>query len=184
MSRGLHADTIAELQNNAFNMCNIVEFQFDTAQYLTDYSHDITHDGQVYDSSSSLLAIASPKESHDLRVNSINLELSGVNQTFISLFLTGNWINRKVIIRQAVIGSDGQIIGDPFVVFDGQMTQFEVDEDNKSSRVIVSIASHWADFEKTNGRFTNDNSQQFIFPGDRGMEYAANSIRDIKWGRK
>ena len=183
MSRGLNPDTILELQKNAFNICHIVEFQFDTPQYLTDYGHDITHNSQVYDSSSALLSIASPKESHDLRVNSINLELSGVNQTFISLFLTSNWINKKVIISKAAI-NNGQIVGDPFVVFDGQMTQFEIDEDKKSSRVIVSIASHWADFEKTNGRFTNDNSQQYIFPGDKGMEYAANSIRDIKWGRK
>lgn len=184
MSRGLNQDTILELQKNAFNICHIVEFQFETPQYITDYSHDITHNAQTYDSSSALLAIASPKESHDLRVNSINMELTGVNQTFISLFLTTNWINRKVVISKAVVGIDGQIIGEPFVVFDGQMTQFEIDEDDKSSRVIVSIASHWADFEKTNGRFTNDNSQQFIFPGDKGMEYAANSIRDIKWGRK
>lgn len=183
MSRGLHSNTISELQKDAFNICHLVEFQFSTPQYLTDYSHDITHSSQVYDSSSALLDIASPKESHDLRVNSINLELSGVNQTFISLFLTTNWINRKVKISRALI-NDGAIVGEPFIVFDGQMTQFEIDEDKNSSTIIVSIASHWADFEKTNGRLTNDNSQQFHFSGDKGMEYAANSIRDIKWGRK
>lgn len=165
-------------------MGHLVEMQFSTTQYFTDYAHDLIYDGQTFDASSALLDIAAPKESHDLRVNSLNLELSGVNQTFISLFLTSDWINRSVIIKKALIGLDGQVIGEPFVIFNGQMTQFEINEDDKSSKVIVSIASHWADFEKTNGRFTNDNSQQFVFPGDRGLEYSANSIRDIKWGKK
>jgi hypothetical protein len=184
MARGLHPDVVTELQKNSFKIASLVEMQFQTPQYLTDYAHNLSYDGQTYDNNSSLLTIAAPRESHDLRVNSLNMKLSGVNQTFISIFLTSDWINRKVIIRQALIDDDGDIIGEPFVVFDGQMTQFEVSETNKTSNVTVSIASHWADFEKTNGRFTNNNSQQFSFPGDRGMEYAANSIRDIKWGKK
>ena len=45
------------------------------------------------------------------------------------------------------------------------------------------MASHWADFEKKAGRFSNNNSQQYFFSGDVGFEYAANTVKDLKWGR-
>jgi len=45
------------------------------------------------------------------------------------------------------------------------------------------LASHWADFEKKSGRVTNSNSQSLHFAGDKGFDFAANIVKDIKWGR-
>ena len=39
-------------------------------------------------------------------------------------------------------------------------------------------------FEKINGRTTADTSQQRHFVGDKGFEFSALTIRDIKWGRE
>jgi len=83
-----------------------------------------------------------------------------------------------------VLDSNGAITGAPLVVFNGQITNWQFTESRKNSKVIVSISSHWADFQKTQGRLTNLNSQQFYFSSDLGFEYAAHTVRDIKWGRK
>jgi hypothetical protein len=69
-------------------------------------------------------------------------------------------------------------------VFNGQITKWQIVENRGRSGVRLSVASHWADFEKLGGRLTNNSSQQFYFPNDLGFEYAANTIRDIKWGRE
>lgn len=183
MPRGLHPAVITELKKDSVRLCHLVAMEFDSPEYMTDYAHDVEYDGVIYEASSSLLTIGAPRESNDIRVNSLNLELSGVNQTFIAKFLQENWINRRVIIFKAIMSS-GQVVGQPIPIFMGQITQFEISEDNSTSKVIVSIASHWADFEKTSGRMTNDTNNRFYFPNDAGMEYAANSVRELKWGKK
>ena len=53
----------------------------------------------------------------------------------------------------------------------------------KNSTVGLSIVSHWADFEKKNGRKTNNTSQKRFFSTDVGMDFSSQTVLDIKWGR-
>ncbi len=64
-----------------------------------------------------------------------------------------------------------------------RIENFNVEEDDNSSTVSISVASHWADFEKQKGRKTNTGSQKLHFPNDVGFDYASQAIQDIKWGR-
>ena len=86
-------------------------------------------------------------------------------------------------IWKTVLDDQGAIIGDKILTFDGQITGFSIDDSEDSSVISVSCASHWADFERRSGRLTNNNSQQYFFPNDTGFQFAANSIKDIKWGK-
>lgn len=180
--RGLSQTIIDQLQSDSVNTCHLIEFKLPNPQYLTDNGFNLVYGAKTYQANGYLLGIDAPKESKDLRVNSLNIDLTAVNQTFISLFLNGQWINRQVIIRRAVLSDSGSIL-DAFIIFDGQITEFEVNEQDDTAEMSLQVASHWADFERTNGRITNNNSQQFHFSGDLGFQYAANSIRDIKWGK-
>ena len=64
-----------------------------------------------------------------------------------------------------------------------KIESFEIDESDNSSTVGLSIVSHWADFEKKNGRKTNNTSQQRFFSADVGMDFSSQTVQDIKWGR-
>ncbi len=183
MPRGLDSSLITELAKDGFDLCNLIFIDVGSGVYLTDYAHDISYSGDTYDSSDHLISVGSPRESRDLRVNTLSVALSGVEQTYISLFLQNDFVNRQVLIYKAAI-SAGSIVGAPMTLFDGRLTRFEVRESDTRSEIVLEVASHWADFEKTAGRLTNNNSQQFFFSGDIGFEYAANTVRDLKWGRK
>jgi hypothetical protein len=186
MPRNINSALITELAKDSFDLCSLVSIDLGTGIYLTDYYHDVSYSGNTYDSSDHLISMGSPRESRDLRVNTLNVTLSGVEQTYISAFLQNDFINRQVLIYRAAM-SDGGIIGAPMTLFDGRLTRFEVRESNTRSELVLEVASHWADFEKEAGRLTNNNSQQFFFPNtplDVGFEYAANTVRDLKWGRK
>ena len=61
--------------------------------------------------------------------------------------------------------------------------RIEISEDANSVDVDIQAASHWADFEKTAGRLTNDNRQKQFFSTDDGMNFAAQTVKDIKWGK-
>ena len=52
-----------------------------------------------------------------------------------------------------------------------------------TATITLTVTSHWGNFSKINGRTTTDNSQQRIFSGDKGMEFSALTVKDIKWGR-
>ena len=69
------------------------------------------------------------------------------------------------------------------MLFKGRIESFSINESIKNSKVNVSIASHWSDFSKVEGRKTNTGSQQLHFSGDLGFEFASQTVQDIKWGR-
>jgi hypothetical protein len=75
------------------------------------------------------------------------------------------------------------LIADPFLLYQGNIENFEIQEDEKDSIVDLAIVSHWADFDKKNGRKTNNTSQQRFFSTDVGMDFASQTVQDIKWGR-
>jgi len=184
MSRGIHADVVTELAKDAFNMAHLITIDFSTPLNLTDYRHDLVDNSTTYTSSSYLLSMGDVSESTTVQVGSINIELSGVGSAYIAILLNENYIDRRVTIKRVVLNDSGVVIGDSFILYDGRIDGFNVADDGNSSRVVLAVASHWADFERISGRRTNDNSQQAAFSGDKGMEFASQIIKDVKWGRK
>ncbi len=184
MPRNIDSSVITELAKDGFNFCHLVFIDFDTALYLTDNFRDISYGGNAYTASSHLVEVGSPTETSELQVGSLSVTLSGVEQSYISAFLQSNWINKQVTIQRALLDDNNAIIGTPIPVFDGQITQFSIDEDEDGSEIDIAIASHWANFQLKGGRFTNNNSQQYHFPGDLGFEYSPNINKDLRWGRE
>lgn len=182
MTRSVNATTLAALASDSFRFCHLISIDFDTAVYVTDYTHDVTNGGNTYEAGGHLISIPDPQENRELRVGAITIQLSAVSKEYLSIFLNGNWFNREVVLKKAIIGDDGQVVGDPITIFQGLISQFQLDEAD-TSEIAVQVASHWADFERKSGRLTNNNSQQYFFAGDLGMEFAANTVKDIKWGR-
>lgn len=168
------------LSDGALRLAHLVEINFDVPVYMTDYAHDLI-DGVTYQASSHLLGLSDVSESGKLRVGSYSIQLSAVSQEYVSMLLSQNWINRTMIIKRAFI-FNGAIDGTPFTLFEGQLTNFEIDENKDKSTIRVTAASHWADFERVTGRLTNDSSQKYYFAGDNGMRYAAQSVKNLKWG--
>ena len=110
--------------------------------------------------------------------------LSGVDQSYISVALNENIINSSVQIYRALLNSSNAIISDPFLIYDGTIDDYTISDDTNNSQITINITSHWGNFEKVSGRRTSDVSQQRHFSGDKGFEFSALTVRDIRWGRK
>ncbi len=181
--RAIHADVITELAKDAFTQAHLVKINFDTLVYLTDHAHALTYNGQTYESDGHLLGMSQVNETAEMRVGSFNLSLSGVEQSYVSILLSQNVINRQVLISRVVLNVTGGIIGDPILLYDGRINSFSVKDQSDTSTINLAVTSHWSDFEKRAGRRTNDASQQSFFPGDKFFEFASQSVKNIKWGR-
>ena len=183
MSRGVHSDVITELAKDSFQMAHLVKIDFETPVYLTESPISITYSSNVYVPSSHLQGISSVSETSEVQVGSMSVTLSGVSQEYIAILLGQKYIDRQITINRVVLNAAHGIIGDPILMYDGRIEGFTISDSNNTSTIVLTAASHWSDFAKKSGRRTNHNSQQMHFDGDRGFEFAPDSIRDIKWGR-
>jgi len=185
MSRGLSSEVTTALATNGFRLATLIYIEVGNSIYrITDFGVDLTDlDFQLYTSSADLIDIASVSETGALRVNSFDLVLSGANQAFISAFLQNDYIDKRALIKRAVVSSENAVTGS-FVFFDGRISSFKIEDSESDSKLSISIASHWSDFEKVNNRKTNLNSQKVHFPNDLGFQYASKVVKDLRWGRK
>ena len=182
MPRVTDSATITALSSDSLNLASLITFHFDTPTYITDFGQSITY-GNTYSPSSHVLEVGGSTETGGIKVNSMTIRLSSVEQTFLSKFLNENLINTKVTIQRAILDANDAVIGQPIDYFTGRIVSFDV-EDSDTSEIAVEIASHWQDFEKIQNRKTNTKSQQFWFPQDKGFSFAASTITNLKWGRK
>lgn len=183
MSRTLHASVLTEIDNDSVTMCHLIYLGLSTSVYLTDAAHDIDYDSNTYTASNYFMSMDDVSESSEVRVGSLSITLSSVGQTYLSAFLNNPYIGKQVVIYRAFLNATGAIIGTPVVMYDGRIDGFDMNETRNESTMNISVASHWSDFEKKSGRYTNPNSQGIFFSSDKGFDFAAVSVKDLKWGR-
>ena len=71
------------------------------------------------------------------------------------------------------------------LMFDGRISAPVIEDDPAdTTTVAATCASHWQDYERSNGVITNDNRQQSLYTGDRAFQYASKLIQDIKWQKQ
>jgi hypothetical protein len=187
MTRALTSAIKTELATNNIRPVHLITIGFSTPVNITDCIFDLTSSvsgsSVTYSSSSFLLSIPQFTEETDLTKTSLNLSLSGSDQTFISTVLNENVVNDSVTIHRGLLNSSNALIADPFLLYKGSIDTFTIEESDTECFVTLSLVSHWADFEKSSGRKTNNNSQQRFFSTDVGMDFSSQTVLDIKWGR-
>lgn len=183
MSRDIDSATITALNSDNLNLANLIQMDFDTPIKITDWGRNVSALSTTFNSSSDIIEMDQVSESSELQVNSLNLTFSGVSQTYVSLFFNNDYIDVRVRVWKAVLDNSDAVIGAPILIFDGRIVGYSIVDDESRSTVEVEVASHWKDFALTNGRKTNHNTQQLYFAGDLGFEFAAETAKDLQWGK-
>jgi hypothetical protein len=183
MTRSLSGSLTTELATNKLNPVELIYIGVSSGYYYTDHYKDITYNGNTYLASSLVLGVSDASESSEVSVTDLIVKFSGADQTIISLFLNNDYMNKRAYVYRGFLDDSQTLISDPFLLFDGRIDNFNIDESDTVSEVTVSIASHWSDFDKIAGRKTNTNSQKLYFSTDKGFDYASQSVKEIKWGR-
>ena len=188
MTRALTTAIKNELATNDIRPVHLISIGFSTPINLTDCSFSLTSSvsgsSVTYVASDFIMDISDFSEQTELSKSILSLSLSGANQTFISAVLSENITNDSVDIYRGFLNSSNSLIADPFLFYKGQIDGFTIGETDTASTVTLDIVSHWADFEKKNGRKTNNTSQQRFFNTDVGMDFSSQNVLDIKWGRE
>ena len=181
MARGLSSNLLTELNSGSIKPVALVEIQFPTVQRLTNHYKDISHNSNTYSASGHLLKISAKAENSQINVANFSIQLSAVDNAFVSIALNNVISNDEVTVDIGFIDSDETLI-DTFNYDKGFINNFSID--TKTGILTLNCTSHFGDFSRTAGRKTNEGSQQRFYPNDKGFEFSALTIADLKWGRK
>jgi len=178
LSSALQTQVSSETTKTAF----LVELNLSSTIRLTDWYSNVTYDSNTYEAGGSFLTVDKTTETGQLQVNEINLGFSNITDQVRSLVEDGSFTDKTVDIYLAYFNTDENIVG-AINFFKGQVRNVTISEDIKNSVLSMVVASHWANWNLTKGRHYSDESQQGFSSGDKGMEFATQVKKDVRWGR-
>jgi len=141
----------------------------------------------IYSANGLWLNWSLPAETGQVRIQNVSIALStaDASYTYADLFLNNPYLNtRTVIYRQFLDADNNSLVGDPVMMWDGEIVSFNLSETNSEAGITLTSSSVFYAFDTVNCRRTNDASQQQYFPGDKGFQHATQAIEDIAWGKK
>lgn len=144
----------------------------------------IDWNNQTWIGTGTLLSVSEVSENSDTAATGATVTLNGIPQNLISLALAE--------CKQGAIGkiyfgvlSNGAILSDPIIMFEGKLDVPTIDEDAEFSSITISYESRLINLERPRvTRYTKED-QIRLFAGDKGFDYVP-SIQDqrITWGRE
>ena len=163
MARGLTGAVKTELATGNIDPVLLVDIDFDDEEtedservYLTNASFDITSSvsgtSRTYLANGHLRGITGVSETNAPSKNSLIVNLSGVDQTYISIALNQNIFNRDVYIYRGFLDANLSLIADPFLLFYGTIDEYKITDTTKSASINLTVTSHWGNFSKQSGR--------------------------------
>ena len=140
--------------------------------YFTDYSRDVVYNGITF-RSGKLKTITPHKQDRNLTVGSVNFTVTGADsEEVIRAVRDGvSFLDRQVTIYQAIIDENGEILpvdpntNGPLIYFRGRITGSNINEDlsstgTSSSTITWTCSNQFYDFDRVNGRLTEDASHR------------------------
>ena len=177
LSAGLQTQVSAQQTKTAF----LVELNLSTVIRLTDFYRDVTYNSNSYEAGGSFLAVDTTTETGQLQVSDINLGFSNVTNQVRQLVRDGAFTDKVVNVYIAYFDENESLVG-AINYFTGQIKNVNISETLVDSLLSMTVASHWANWNLTKGRHYSDESQQSVYSGDRGLEYATQTKSDVRWG--
>jgi hypothetical protein len=185
MDRGSTGAFQTEIVKSANKPFHLVKLSFDDVSYfLSDAYIPVTYDSNTYTPTGSFLAFSDIVETIEANIETISISLSGVDTTYINLFLEGGYLDRTVQIYKAFLDSSDALVSDPLLIFEGRLNNPVIKEDVEAgtSTIAVQASSLFVDFDRINTRFTNNESQQSFFSGDTGFRFSSVVVKELNWG--
>lgn len=151
----------------------------DSLRLSTHYT-DLTFDSNTYVAAGHLLVISQISDTVDVKQNSINVSLSGLDQTIIGQIAGADvrFLGSPITLyRGYVSGTTGALVADPFVVWRGIVNDYSTaygGNIGQENTVIINVACKnevVAIVETNTGRYTSQASFQDFNSTDRSMEF-------------
>jgi len=181
MARSISASLQTQIANDANKLAFLVELNFSTPLRFTNFYRDITYDSDSYEAGGSFVNVSASQETGEAEINELSITMSNVTSTIRDVIEDGDYINVSVNVYLAFMDTNESLV-DATTFFSGNIKSCSILEKKESSTVTINISNHWSNWNLKKGRHFSDESQQQVYSGDKGLEYADQTKDDIRWG--
>lgn len=190
MSRDLSSANATALDDALIRPVVFTQLEFDSPTgtlYLHDDIGPITANdwggtSRTWEGIGDFGGISKLDEGRDVSPYSVDLMLSGIDAGIASQALTDDSVLRNVYILIGLLDSSRALIDSPHPMWAGYVDDIQV-AIGSGSVIRVTCESHFAAFEKINGRLQNDADHQAEFAADKFFEYLPQMLdAKFRWG--
>jgi len=139
---------------------------------LNSMNRPLDFGGITYRGAAGLGEINQIENSTGTEIKGLQLTMSGITAELLALALADATVVQgvRLVIRLALIGSDGFVIDAP-VDWDGYLDTMSIGADGDTCTIYVTAESSAVDLLRGNSLTTSNADQQALYPGDRAFEY-------------
>lgn len=150
---------------------------------------DLSNTLRTYTAQGDFIGFSTITEEFDVKVGKFQIHLSGLTSGMVDRFIDKDFEGKQVQIAKCFLDYQTlQIINNPYVIFDGIIYNVSVTENAVTCNITVECSTLWADFDRKNGRMTNNESNWFYQKGvntDKCFSKAGTVGQvEYKWGRQ
>lgn len=156
----------------------------------TDNSFNIEFGGNTYQAQGNFLNISERDETAELQIHSVNISISALTTANVTTYATSSQINKSVEIRRVFLDpTTNGLLGNGttdtgYLLFKGKIAGYSVTNNQNFADIQLQVSSQFINFNRKNGRRTNQQNFQREHPNDNSMEYSHETLSEIKWGIK
>ena len=180
---------VTRLQDRHIPILYLIKLDFTTGtQYVTNWTQSIDWDGHTWNSMNITPSVSNIAESSNLEANALNISLSPVDSSLISLSLgdASEYRGRPITIYMAVLDDNFRPIGDPILRWYGYMDtmsiQTDATEQGVQGAITLTCETGSTNLRRLKTYRMNNAQQQKRVPGDKGFEYVERLVSEpVTW---
>lgn len=199
-NRSITGDLLTEVRKNSVEYYECVDIDINPGYYITNAPFDINITGQDYSALGTFLNFGDVEENVTFEVANLTITVSGLpayddnNEKWVTRILdfdTNPYTNREVKITRVYFDNIQTTQVGHVEIYKGFIDNVGLNfNPTGTSQVEIETKSHWVDFERSNGQYTNSNTHKkradlhpnkTAYAADEGLEFASAVIKDIEW---
>lgn len=185
MSRIMHVDISAEVENTHLNVQALVYAAFDSGDLrLWTGLGDLYAGGETWVGGGSLLSISQVKENSEIVAEKVDFGLNGVDSSVIAIALGEHYQGRSIELLLCFFDDNGNVIQSPVSIYKGLLDIMEIESSGRTADVVVRAESRLRQLRHAPTIYYTDQDQKAKFPDDEGLAFVAKmQERRLIWGR-
>lgn len=157
-------------------------FDSETLRFWNGYGQ-LSYNSNMYTGAGHLIGISKIDETTLLEARGVNISLSGIPSSLLSVALSEEYQGRKVTIDWALLDSSDNIISDPYRFFSGKADVITIKDGADTATLSLAAENDLIVLKRINERRRTPEDQKIKHPGDTFFDnVVALQSKAIRWG--